>query len=57
MTTRRHDTNEHLRRFQLAYLLKGSVMTVDDLMPRPSAAPRKHQVRRRRAPSPKDQTR
>jgi hypothetical protein len=47
----RNDLTLALRRFRLAYLLKGSVFTVDDLVPPPSAAaataPRQRRVRRR----------
>jgi hypothetical protein len=35
----RDDLTLALRRFRLAYLLKGSVLSVDDLMPSPSPAP------------------
>jgi hypothetical protein len=44
-----HDHDEYFRRVKLAYLLKGSIFTVDDLMPPSSAiapASRKRQVRR-----------
>jgi hypothetical protein len=54
----RNDLTLALRRFRLAYLLKGSVFTVDDLVPPPSAAaataPRPRRVRRRgRRPRPR----
>jgi hypothetical protein len=52
----RNDLTLALRRFRLAYLLKGSVLTVDNILPPPSAPTQKHHHRvRRQGRRPKSQ--
>jgi hypothetical protein len=43
---RKKDHAENLRRFQLAHLLKGSLLNPEDLMPRPSSS-QPQRIRRR----------
>jgi hypothetical protein len=49
---RRKNPTLALRRFRLAYLLKGSVFTVDDLVPPSAPTSRKRQKRRVRRSRP-----